>query len=108
MKLGACISCSTGAFFPPVAIATLEPFERCRRSIDFLLPPTGWGQPELIISGLLVPWTVIAGALGFLAAWLVAAILERTGLTRHVWCLPLFFLALVVRFSSLLGMAFFP
>ena len=26
-------------------------------------------------------------------AWLVMAILERTGLSRHVWHLPLFFLA---------------
>jgi hypothetical protein len=41
-------------------------------------------------------------------AWLVMAILERTGLSRHVWHLPLFFLALVVLFSSLIGMEFSP
>jgi hypothetical protein len=46
--------------------------------------------------------------LGFLAAWLVTAILERTGLARHVWHLPLCFLALVILFSSLIGAAFFP
>jgi hypothetical protein len=54
------------------------------------------------------PGITIVGALGFLAAWLVAAILERTGLFRHVWHLPLFFLALVVLFSSLIGEVFFP
>jgi Protein of unknown function (DUF1656) len=36
------------------------------------------------------------------------AILERTGLARHVWHLPLFFLALAVLFSALLGTVFFP
>jgi Protein of unknown function (DUF1656) len=69
---------------------------------------TSCEQPELSVAGLLVPWITIVGALGFLAAWLVAAILERTGLSRHVWHLPLFFLALVVLFSSLIGEVFFP
>ena len=46
--------------------------------------------------------------LGFLAAWLVVAIMERTGLSRYVWHLPLFFLALVVLFSSVIGMVFLP
>jgi hypothetical protein len=70
--------------------------------------PTSCGQPELSVAGLLVPWITIVGALGFLAAWLVAAILERTGLSRQVWHLPLFFLALVILFSSLIGEVFFP
>jgi Protein of unknown function (DUF1656) len=69
---------------------------------------TSCGQAELSVAGLLVPWITIVGALGFLAAWLVAAILERTGLSRHVWHLPLFFLALVILFSSLIGEVFFP
>jgi hypothetical protein len=65
-------------------------------------------RPELTFTDLLVPWIVIVGALGFLAAWLVVAIMEHTGLSRHVWHLPLFFLALVVLCSSLIGMAVFP
>ena len=69
---------------------------------------TACGQAEFSVAGLLVPWITIVGALGFLAAWLVAAILERTGLSRHVWHLPLFFLALVVLFSALIGTVFFP
>ena len=60
------------------------------------------------VAGLLVPWITFVGALGFLAAWLVMAILERTGLSRHVWHLPLFFVALLVLFSSLIGAVFFP
>jgi hypothetical protein len=68
----------------------------------------GLNRPELRVIDLLVPWIAIVGALGFLMAWLMAAILERTGLSRHVWHLPLFFLALVVLFSSLIGMEFSP
>jgi predicted naringenin-chalcone synthase len=65
-------------------------------------------RPELRFSELLVPWIVIVGALGFLMAWLVVAIMEHTGLSRYVWHLPLFFVGLVVLFSSLIGMVYFP
>ena len=64
-------------------------------------------RPELRFTDLLVPWIVIVGALGFLAAWLVVAIMEHTSLSRYVWH-PLFFLALVVLFSSLIGIVVFP
>src|ERR1700757_3990852 len=47
------------------------------------------------------PWILIVGALGFLAAWLVVAIMEYTGLSRHVWHLALFFAGLIILFSSL-------
>ena len=65
-------------------------------------------RPELRFSEVLVPWIMIVGALGFLIAWLVIAIMEHTGLSRYVWHLPLFFVGLVVLFSSLLGMVCFP
>jgi hypothetical protein len=45
--------------------------------------------PELSFGEVLVPW-ILVGALGFLAAWLVVAIMECTGLSRQVWHLPLF------------------
>jgi hypothetical protein len=62
------------------------------------------GQPELRFSEVLVPWIMIVGALGFLVAWLVVAIMEHTGLSRYVWHLPLFFVGLVILLSSLIGM----
>jgi predicted naringenin-chalcone synthase len=65
-------------------------------------------RAEFTFSEVLVPWIVIVGALGFLTAWLVVAILERTGLSRYVWHLPLFFVGLVVLFSSLIGMVVSP
>ena len=65
-------------------------------------------RPEFRLGEVLVPWNVIIGTLGFFTAWLVVRIMEYTGLSRHVWHLPLFFLGLVVLFSSLIGMAFFP
>jgi hypothetical protein len=65
-------------------------------------------RAEFTLSEVLVPWIVIVGTLGFLMAWLVVAILERTGLSRYVWHLPLFFVGLVVLFSSLIGMVVSP
>jgi hypothetical protein len=61
-------------------------------------------RPELRFSEVLVPWIMIVGALGFLVAWLVVAIMEHTGLSRYVWHLPLFFVGLVILLSSWIGM----
>jgi Protein of unknown function (DUF1656) len=65
-------------------------------------------RPEFRIFDLLIPWIFVISALGFLAAWLVVAILERTGLSRHIWHLPLFFLALAVLLTSIIGFVCFP
>jgi hypothetical protein len=56
-------------------------------------------RPEFRLGEVLVPWSVIIGALGFFTAWLVVALMEYTGLSRYVWHLPLFFIGLVVLFS---------
>jgi hypothetical protein len=65
-------------------------------------------RPEFRIFDLLIPWIFVMSVLGFLAAWLVVAILERTGLSRHIWHLPLFFLALAVLLTSIIGFVCFP
>jgi hypothetical protein len=65
-------------------------------------------RPEFRLGEVLVPWSVIIGTLGFFTAWLVVALMEYTGLSRYVWHLPLFFIGLVVLFSSLIGMAISP
>jgi len=65
-------------------------------------------QPEIRIGDLLVPWILVIGTMGFLLAWVVVAILEYAGLSRYVWHLPLFFVALVVLFTSLIGIVFHP
>lgn len=101
MRLTLFIPCSIAAVFPHADEATLEAVGKFDSWIHC-------GQPELSVAGLLVPWIMFVGALGFLAAWLVMAILERTGLSRHLWHLPLFFVALLVLFSSLIGGLFFP
>jgi uncharacterized protein DUF1656 len=101
MRLTPFIPCLIAAVFPHADEATLEAVGKFDRWIH-------WGQPELNVAGLLIPWLMLVGALGFLAAWLVMAILERTGLSRHLWHLPLFFVALLVLFSSLIGTLFFP
>ena len=65
-------------------------------------------QAEIQLGDLLIPWILAIGPIGFLLAWLVVAILEYTGLSRYVWHLPLFFIALVVLFASLIGIFFRP
>src|SRR5262249_46894586 len=65
-------------------------------------------QAEIQVGDLLIPWILVVGTIGFLLAWLVVTILEYTGLSRFVWHLPLFFIALVVLFSSLIGILFRP
>jgi hypothetical protein len=65
-------------------------------------------RPEFRFFGLLVPWIFVVSLFGFLTAWMVMAILEHTGLSRHIWHLPLFFLALVILLSSILGFVCFP
>jgi hypothetical protein len=65
-------------------------------------------RPEFGFLDLLFPWIAVIGLSGFLAAWLVVGVMERTGLSRYVWHLPLFFVALVILFGSLIGMGVFP
>ena len=65
-------------------------------------------QAEIQIGDLLIPWILVIGTGGFLLAWLVMAILEYTGLSRYVWHLPLFFVALVVLLASLTGILLRP
>ena len=64
--------------------------------------------PEMDLFGFLLPWGMVVGTLGFLAAWLATLALERLGLTRHIWHLPLFFVALAVLFGATLGLALSP
>jgi hypothetical protein len=68
----------------------------------------GADRPEFRIFDLLIPWIFVISVMGFLAAWVVVAILERTGLSRHIWHLPVFFLALAVLLSSIIGFVCFP
>ncbi len=60
------------------------------------------------VLGMFVPWWLVMAALAYLGAWFVVMILERLHLTRHIWHLPLFFLALAVIFFSAIGLALAP
>lgn len=63
---------------------------------------------EWNLLGVFVPWWLVIGVFAYLAAWLVVRTLERLHLTRHIWHLPLFFLALVVLLYSAIGLALAP
>jgi len=64
--------------------------------------------PEFQIGDFLLPWGMVISALGFLVAWLVVLELERRTLTRYIWHVPLFFVALAVLFGCVFGLAFAP
>jgi hypothetical protein len=65
-------------------------------------------RPEFGILDLLFPWIAPIGLAGFIAAWIAITIMEFTGLTRRVWHLPLFFVALTVLFSCAIGTLLLP
>jgi Protein of unknown function (DUF1656) len=60
------------------------------------------------VLGMFIPWWLVVGALAYLAAWVVVMVLERLHVTRHIWHLPLFFLALIVLFFSVIGLILAP
>lgn len=64
--------------------------------------------PEIVVGEFMLPWGMVIGALGFFVAWLIVAALEQLRLTRHIWNLPLFFIALAVLCSCALGLIFAP
>lgn len=63
---------------------------------------------EFRLGGLYVPWGFLVGTMGFLGAWAVVAFLERRGFTRHIWHLPLFFVALAVLLGCIAGLILAP
>lgn len=65
-------------------------------------------SPEIRIGEFLVPWGMVVSTLGFLAAWFVVALAERLGWTRHIWQLPVFFIALAVFFGCVIGLVLAP
>jgi hypothetical protein len=41
-------------------------------------------QPEYKPGEVLIPWSFMIGSLGFVTAWLVATVMEYTGLSRGI------------------------
>jgi len=64
--------------------------------------------PEIVFGDFMLPWGMVIGALGFFVAWLMVGVLERLRLTRYIWNLPLFFIALAVLCGCTLGLIFAP
>lgn len=64
--------------------------------------------PEIVFGDFMVPWGMVMAAGGYLLAWLAVIGLERFRLTRFIWNLPLFFVALAVLFGCVLGLVFAP
>lgn len=81
-----------------------KPWKELQRMLSFQDIAT----PEFGFGDFMLPWGMVIGTLGFLAAWLVITVLERLGWTRHIWHLPLFFVALAVLFGCVIGLFLAP
>jgi hypothetical protein len=65
-------------------------------------------RPEIEIGSFLFPWGMAMAAIGFVVAWGAVSLMEIRGWTRHVWNLPLFFVALAVLVGCVAGLIFAP
>jgi hypothetical protein len=63
---------------------------------------------EFTIGGVYFPPLLIAGILGVLATALTAMLLKRYRLSRFIYNTPLFFLALSVIYTGLIGTFLIP
>lgn len=63
---------------------------------------------EIHIGDFLLPWGMVIGVLGYLLAWGIVIVMEHRGLTRRVWNLPLFFVALALLFGCVIGLILAP
>jgi hypothetical protein len=66
------------------------------------------GPVELSLNGVYYPPWLLAALLGLMLAIVVAALANRTGLSRFVWHPPLFFAALVIACTVLVGTTLVP
>ena len=63
---------------------------------------------ELAIGGIYFPPVMFAILLGILLAGVLAKLLNRLNLTRFIWHPPLFFVALTVVCTRLVGLLIIP
>ena len=81
-----------------------KPWKELRRMLSYQDIAT----PEFRLGDFMLPWGMIISTAGFLASWFVLCILERLGLTRHIWHLPVVFVALAVFFGCVIGLLLAP
>jgi hypothetical protein len=63
---------------------------------------------EIAIGGIYFPPVMLAMLLGILLAGITAKLLNRLNLTRFIWHPPLFFVALTVVCTRLVGLFILP
>ncbi|RLA24033.1 MAG: DUF1656 domain-containing protein [Gammaproteobacteria bacterium] len=63
---------------------------------------------EQSIGGIYYSPILSASIFGFLLAWVIARVLNRFRLAHYIWYPPLFFLALTVICTGLVGQLFIP
>jgi hypothetical protein len=67
-----------------------------------------FSSAQFLLGEFLLPWEIAIATVGFLGAWLLLVAIEQLGWTRHLWNLPLLFIALVILFGSALGLCLAP
>ncbi|MHC5064417.1 MAG: DUF1656 domain-containing protein [Planctomycetota bacterium] len=61
---------------------------------------------EVPLGQVLLPPALLVAIFGFLAAWILARVCNRTRISRFFWFPPLTFLALWVMMSACIGLWF--
>ena len=67
-----------------------------------------FSSAQFLLGDFLLPWEMLIGAAGFLAAWMILVAAERLGWTRYLWNVPLLFIALVILLGSAFGLCLAP
>lgn len=64
--------------------------------------------PEVEVFGIYMPLLLMIAVGGFFLAWGIERLLEHRNWSQHIWQLPLFFIALTILFTSVLGLLLLP
>jgi hypothetical protein len=63
---------------------------------------------EISVAGVYIPSLLVYALLGFAGSYTLCSVMQARGWSRHIWHLPLFFMALWFLFTFSLGFLLYP
>ncbi len=74
------------------------------RALSNWIPSAG----EISVGGVYIPSLLVYAFLGFAFSYGISTFMQQKGWSRHVWHLPLFFVAVWFLVTFSLGLIFYP